>query len=241
VRGVGSAPDLSTEQIHDAYDRIHARDSMNAVPGYYDWLLSLFGAPLRGRMLDVGCGTGAMLTAADARGIATAGIDISDVAVARAQERVPAAELHVGVAERLPFMDGEFDIVSCLGSLEHFSDPTQAVREMRRVTRPAGRLLIGVPNSRYTMMPVIALRQWLFPGLSQPVERYATRSEWQALFERCGLRVTALHKDNNCYVPTRALQALSRVLGRMTPLEVCYQFIFAARHGQDLAENPSVL
>jgi hypothetical protein len=91
------------------------------------------------------------------------------------------------------------------------------------------------------MMPVIALRQWLFPGLSQPVERYATRSEWQALFERCGLHVTTVHKDNNCYVPTRALQALSRALGWMTPLEVCYQFIFAARHGQDPAEAPSIL
>ena len=240
ARGVDTRPDLSTAQIQDAYDRIHARDGMNAVPGYYDWLLLLLGASLRGRMLDVGCGTGGMLAAAAARGIATAGLDISDVAIARARERVPGSELHVGVAERLPFADGEFDVVSCLGSLEHFIDPTQAIREMRRVTRPDGRLLIAVPNSRHTMTPVIALRQWLFPGLSQPVERRATRSEWQALLERCGLRVTAIHKDNNSYIPTRVLQALSRVLGRLTPLGVCYQFVFVARPDQEPVGEPPI-
>ena len=204
---------------------------MNAVPGYYDWLLSLLGDRLRGRMLDVGCGTGAMLAAAAARGIATAGLDISDVAVSQARERAPGSELHVGVAERLPFADGEFDVVSCVGSLEHVTDPALAVREMRRVTRSDGRLLIIVPNSGYIMTPVIGLRQLFFPGRSQPVERHATRREWQALLQRSGLSVAAVHKDNNSYIPTRLLQALNRTLGYLTPLGVCYQFVFVARPG----------
>jgi ubiquinone/menaquinone biosynthesis C-methylase UbiE len=235
ARGLDTHPDLSTKEVHDAYDRIHARGGMNAVPGYFDWLLSLLGDSLRGRILDVGCGTGMMLAAAAARGVATTGLDISDVAVAQARVRAPGAEFHVGVAESLPFADGEFDVVSCVGSLEHVMDPARAVREMRRVCRPGGRLLIIVPNSHYTMTPVIAIRQLLFPGLSQPVERHATRDQWQELLERSGLRVHAVHKDNNSYIPTRPLQALNRVLGRLTPLSACYQFVFVA--GPDGAEE----
>lgn len=229
ARGLGTRPNLSTEEIHDAYDRIHARGGMNAVPGYYDWLLSLLGDSLRGRLLDVGCGTGAMLAAAAARGMDTAGLDISDVAVAQARERSPGSELHVGVAERLPFADGGFDVVSCVGSLEHVTDPAVALREMRRVCRPDGRLLIIVPNSRYIMVPVVAVRQLLFPGRSQPVERHATRAEWEALLEDSGLLVASVHKDNHSYIPTRFLQALNRALGSLTPLGACYQFVFVAQ------------
>lgn len=50
-----------------------------------------------------------------------------------------------GDAERLPFADGTFDAVICAELLEHVFDPRQVVREIRRVLRPGGRVLITVP------------------------------------------------------------------------------------------------
>lgn len=219
---------LGASELQLAYDQIHSRGAMNAVAGYYEWLVSLLG-PERGRLLDVGCGTGQLLAVAASHGFSVAGIDISAVAVDLVRKTVPTAELHVGVAESLPFPDSSFDAVCCIGSLEHVIDPLQVVREMRRVARPAARVLIVVPNSRYLMMPVIRLRQLLFPRLSQPVERHASEQEWRDLLRAGGLAVLSVHKDNNVYVPGRALQSVSRFLGRLVPLAVSYQLVLVAR------------
>lgn len=220
--------ELTRDELCVAYNRIHARGGMNAVHGYYDWLLSLL-QPSQGRLLDVGCGTGAMLGAAAARGFGVAGVDISDVAIEQARRVAPQSELLVGVAESLPFADGSFDVVSCVGSLEHVADPARAVAEMARVAKPGAQLLIIVPNSRYLMMPVVWLRQWLFPGQSQPVERHASERSWRDLLQANGALVAATHKDNHAYVPTRLLQAIGRVAGALTPRAFSYQFVFVAR------------
>ena len=132
----------------------------------------------------------------------------------------------MGVAEKLPFADSSFDMVTCVGSLEHVADPAQAVREMRRVARPDAQMLIIVPNSRYIWAWIVHLRQWLFPALSQPVERHATRTQWQKLLSDNGLRVRAVHKDNHSYVPTRFLQTLGAAMGALAPRELSYQFVF---------------
>lgn len=94
------------------------------------------------RVLDVGCGTGALTTVlADVVGSeSVAGVDPSGPFVAEARRRVPGADLRVGPAESLPFEADTFD--SALSQLVfHFvDDPTRAVAEMRRVTRPGGRV-----------------------------------------------------------------------------------------------------
>ncbi|HWI65657.1 MAG TPA: class I SAM-dependent methyltransferase [Symbiobacteriaceae bacterium] len=100
-------------------------------------------------ILDVGCGTGVNLLEA-ARWFAPArrlcGIDISPgmVAVARAKAEGLGvnAEFRVGDAEHLPYGDGEFDLVICNSVLHWFKDRAAAVREMRRVLRPGGQVML---------------------------------------------------------------------------------------------------
>jgi SAM-dependent methyltransferase len=142
---------------------------------------------------------------------------------------VPGADVRVGPAEELPFGDGEFDLVTCMGSLEHVAGPRQAVLEMRRVVRPGGRLLLVVPNSRYFMIPVVRVRQFLFPRLGQPVERHSSLGDWRGLFEACGLAVNEVHADNRLYLPGRFLPWLHESAGRLLPLGAAYQFAFLAR------------
>lgn len=219
---------MSLAELARSYDRVHAGGAMNAVSGYYDRMLGLLGNAA-GRMLDVGCGCGAMLAAGRALGLDACGLDISPVAVEQARGRVPGADVRVGPAEELPFGDGEFDLVTCMGSLEHVAGPRQAVREMRRVVRPGGRLLLVVPNSRYFAIPVVRVRQFLFPGLSQPVERHSSLGSWRRLFEACDLAVTDVHADNRLYLPGRLLPWLHESVGRLLPLGASYQFAFIAR------------
>jgi ubiquinone/menaquinone biosynthesis C-methylase UbiE len=96
------------------------------------------------RVLDVGCGTGVFLREAADRGATVAGLDASDALVTIARERVPAADLHVGDMEALPFADDAFDIVTGFCSFFYADDMTRALREAARVTKPDGIVLVQV-------------------------------------------------------------------------------------------------
>lgn len=180
------------------------------------------------RLLDVGCGSGEMLRTAGAAGMTVAGIDISENGIAQARERAPDADLRVGSAEELPFPDAHFDCIVAVGSLEHFLDPSKAVREIRRVARPGARVMLIVPNRRWLFIWVNHLCRAVAPDRSQPLERVATRNEWQALIEGSGLRVLRVLRDNRFFLPGAALQMLVRVLGAVVPLRFAYQLVFVA-------------
>src|SRR3954449_934214 len=99
--------------------------------------------PAGASLLDAGCGSGADLEMLSEFG-AVSGIDLSEQAAAHARER-GVGEVRVGPIEELPWAEASFDLVTCLDVLEHIRDDRGALRELRRVTRPSGRLVLTVP------------------------------------------------------------------------------------------------
>jgi SAM-dependent methyltransferase len=99
--------------------------------------------PADARLLDAGCGSGAMLSRLRRFGSVT-GVDVNPAAVAYALERGAGAVKHASI-DRLPFADQEFDLVICLDVLEHVSDDRRALAELRRVSSPGGLLIATVP------------------------------------------------------------------------------------------------
>ena len=141
------SPTLSTpEELRASYERIWSTTDMFETRDYYARCLDLAGPSTGERVLDVACGAGYFLQEAERRGLATSGIDIADAALARARTFAPKTAFHRGDAEAMPYADGSFDIVTCLGSLEHFIRPAAALEEMRRVLAPGGRAVIAIPN-----------------------------------------------------------------------------------------------
>jgi SAM-dependent methyltransferase len=96
------------------------------------------------RVLDVACGTGIVARVATDRGCRATGLDSNPLMVEAARAVAPAIEWLVGEAGDLPLPDASFDLVLCQASLQYFPDRPAALREMRRVLAPGGRLALGV-------------------------------------------------------------------------------------------------
>jgi SAM-dependent methyltransferase len=101
------------------------------------------------RLLDVGCGGGLLLRDALASGATVTGLDHSEEMVALARERVPAAEVVLASAERLPFADRSFTAVAMAVVFFFLADPVGALAESRRVLTPGGRIAV------YTTSPAL--------------------------------------------------------------------------------------
>jgi SAM-dependent methyltransferase len=120
----------------DAYDRFMGRYSMPLAPQLADLAAVAPGQ----RVLDVGCGPGA-LTAELVRRLgpaAVAAIDPSESFVAAAQERHPGVSIQHGAAEQLPFGDQAFDAALAQLVVHFMAQPVVGLREMARVTRTHG-------------------------------------------------------------------------------------------------------
>lgn len=95
--------------------------------------------PLGERVLDLGCAEGATLVHVDAKAGAV-GIDIFEDKLAFARKKLPDVEFVHGSAYELPFADGRFDHVLVRDVIHHLDEPERAVREIRRVLAPGGRV-----------------------------------------------------------------------------------------------------
>lgn len=130
------------------------------------------------RILDVGCGTGANLEMLGNFGEAE-GVDVSAEALDFCQTR-GLTNVKQGEAERLPYEDRTFDLVTGLDVVEHLDDDVAGLREMRRVLRPGGRALLFVPAFMFL---------WgVQDDISNHRRRY-TRSSLTEVVKQAGLEV----------------------------------------------------
>ncbi len=137
--------------IHDlrAYEQFAASSSgqfaLEAEARLLGWLVSAW--PRRGRgILDIGCGTGSFLQMFHQLGFDGTGIDSSPVMIDAARERLgQKADIHLGLAEHLPFYDNEFDFSCLITVLEFVHSPEAALREAIRVSRKG--VLVACMNS----------------------------------------------------------------------------------------------
>jgi SAM-dependent methyltransferase len=97
-------------------------------------------------LLDIGCNDGLFLSHAAPRCRSAWGVDIDQELLRKASASYPNIGFQYASADRLPFPDASFTVVSMLDVLEHLPDPQAAIREVNRVLVPGGRLIISVPH-----------------------------------------------------------------------------------------------
>jgi SAM-dependent methyltransferase len=179
------------------------------------------------RILDVGCGTGANLKMLAAHGRAE-GVDISSQAVDFCRER-GLDSVRLGAAEQLPYENGSFDLVTALDVVEHLDDDVAGLREMRRVLRPDGRLLLFVPAFMFLWGVQDDVsnhrRRYTLPGLLKAVEAAGFSVEWSS------------YANISFIFPVRAVRSVMRWLGlradteygiNISPMNGPFSRLFAA-------------
>lgn len=102
--------------------------------------------PGEATILDAGCGTGGLIRREAAKwpGWGWTGVDVDPLACSLARERTGARIVEAPL-ERLPFGDATFDAVTCADVIYHLEDDLAALRELQRVLKPGGRLVLNVP------------------------------------------------------------------------------------------------
>jgi SAM-dependent methyltransferase len=131
-----------------------------------DWIRAEAGRARGVRVLDVGCGVKPYYPFFMDAATEYVGVDIDN----------PAADLE-GAIEALPVGDASFDVVLCNQVLEHCEDPAQAVRELRRVTAPGGRVLASTHGVQVYHPAPDDLWRWTHAGLERLFREHAEWSE----------------------------------------------------------------
>lgn len=152
-------------------------------------------APVRGKVLDVGCGAGAVAKAVghERPDLEVFGCDVSTSALAAANASPEGVDFRLATAERLPFADGELDFVWIFDVLEHVDDPEAVLREVARVLKPgAGFHLVlpleGQPRTLYRL--VGAGTRWKAKVRHGGHIQIFSAERFSEMAARCGLPVT---------------------------------------------------
>jgi ubiquinone/menaquinone biosynthesis C-methylase UbiE len=148
------------------------------------------------RALDIGTGTGHTAFAVAAAGASVVGLDLTpqmleEARQLRQKKGVCSVALILGDAHALPFPNGTFQAVTCRRTAHHFSDITEALREMHRVLHPRGKLVIddrSVPEDDFVDKLMNELDTY---HDASHIRQYRS-SEWQSMLQASGFGIETL-------------------------------------------------
>jgi ubiquinone/menaquinone biosynthesis C-methylase UbiE len=182
------------------------------------------------RLLDLGCGAGHASFAAATHVGSVVSYDLSEQMLETVAQEAARRELHhiqtqQGVAESLPFADASFDVVISRYSAHHWHDVPGALREIHRVLKPTGKLIIMDMAS--SGRPVLDIYLQTVEMLRDPSHvRNYSQGEWLAMANSRGFRVVQLQADRlhlefaswvaRMKTPTVLQQAIRMIQDKMT-------------------------
>lgn len=202
-------------------------------------------------LLDAGCGDGSLAQAAMREGAShVCGCDLDPrmVATARAMAVRNGVPIDFSVArlQALPFPDNTFDVVTCVTVLAFIPDAIQAVREMARVLRPGGCLVIGDLGKWSIWAARRRVRGW-FGAKMWRAAKFRTAKELAGLTEAAGLTTGSI-KGTIFYPPwtrlARLLAPYDSTLGEMTTVGAAFVAIQVTKPwsaGMPRAMDPDAL
>jgi len=148
-----------------------------------------------GEFIDIGCGEGRFVRMLQELGLSGVGIDPVEKLIEEAHTRDPEGDYRIGVGEKLEFEDASFDLTISYLSLIDIEDFRAAIKEMTRVTRPGGSILVANLAGHFTAGkwerdPAGGGRRFEIDNYH---EERATREQWS------GIDILNWHRPTSAY------------------------------------------
>ncbi|KAB2912459.1 MAG: class I SAM-dependent methyltransferase [Hyphomicrobiaceae bacterium] len=183
-------------ELPEAYRRWRASRLGQTTDALEERLILELAAPVQGlRVLDVGCGDAMLLTALAGKGASATGVDASPAMLSGGRAKAKAAGLDIafvgGDAEALPFPDAAFDTATAIAVLCFVPDAERAVREIARVLRPGGRLVIGELGRHSLWAAKRRISGWLGSDTWRKA-RFRSTTELRGIVEASGLSIESV-------------------------------------------------
>jgi len=180
--------DYHLRRGHSAEPSIEAV-KIATITSYLEMLESAGLPGSRRRLVEVGCSSGAGLTAAGRLGWIVYGVEYSEAAAEEARRRPGVASVYTGTLEEAPFEDGSMDAITFFDVIEHIDPPEPAMRAVHRLLRPGGLVLMVTPNAASLSARLMRSR---WPHLFVEHVILYSPAGLQALLERHGFRAERL-------------------------------------------------
>jgi len=189
---------------------------------------SLAGCPPGGVVVDVGCGGGRLHDELAGLFDRYVGIDLVSYAGAPTEVQRVLADLE----RALPLADGVADVAIAVETIEHLENPRALVRELARVARPGGLVIVTTPNqlSALSLLSLIAKRQFAaFQDVHYPAHRTALlETDLRRIVAEAGLADAQVYFSEHSRVPLTAL-TYPRWIARRSPALLSDNVLIAAR------------
>lgn len=186
---------MNYDKIKEYYENVYWKENYGSGAGLPDLRRNLSflselpeKVDVQKKSLDIGCGDGLASLLLSQRGYQVFGVDISQNALALAKRLVPQGNFFLAEKSgKLIFQDEEFDLITCLGVLEHIEDPQILLQECYRTLKKDGTAIFVVPNSWHPYF-------W-FGGTGQILEQPRSLAGWKKLFESNQFDIKGIAKD----------------------------------------------
>lgn len=173
------------------------------------------------RVLDLGCGGGYTCEFLAARGAVVSGLDQAEACISAAQIHAAAQSLKIeylqGFAEAIPWADASFDVVICVDVLEHVSNISQVMHEIRRVLKPQGYFCFDTINRTWQSRLIMI---WLLENTLKLIPQGI--HDWQKFVPTAEL-IERLQHLNFSQIEIKGFQLFGKTL---------FDYIAAYRHYQ---------
>lgn len=221
---------MATQTFHISAEQAETYEERFVPALFRQWVDPVLQAATVGpgdRVLDVACGTGVVARAAAERVVpdgTVIGVDLNPAMLAVARRVAPGIDWRQGDVAALPLSDHTFDVVICQAAIFFFPEPTGALSEMRRVTRPGGRVVVQAFSSLSAQPAygpwVDLVERYAGPDAAEVLGTYWTHGDLEIMrsrFADAGLHVTTANEHTRpAYFPNIETMVLTEV--NATPL-----------------------